>query len=273
MRIQVILPNESTRVEPGQVVQLAQRAESLGYRAVWLPDHLLPPGEYGTTYGGVYEPLILLTAISAVTETIELGTSVLVLPLRHPVLVAKQVTTMERLAPGRIVLGVGIGWDRTEFESLGSDYRSRAARTDEGLDLIRQLLDHGHGPFAGEHYGFEQGIFAPSPESHVAIMVGGISDAALRRAAARADIWQGVGLSTAQFAERAQHLRTHGGEGVRPGSRIEWTSDERDVDEVIAELEDFRDAGAEHLAVYFGGIDGFAERMDRLANAWAGLES
>ncbi|HVX44901.1 MAG TPA: TIGR03619 family F420-dependent LLM class oxidoreductase [Mycobacteriales bacterium] len=273
MRLQVVLPNESTRVEPGQIIQLAQQAEALGYHAVWLPDHLLPPGEYGATYGGVYEPLILLTAIAAVTERIELGTSVLILPLRHPVLVAKQVTTLERLAPGRVVLGVGIGWDRTEFGNLGSDFRSRAARTDESLDLIRHLVAHGHGPFEGEHYGFQQGIFAPLPESHIAIMVGGVSDAALRRAAARADLWQAFGLTPQQFAERAHHLRTHGGEAVRPGSRIEWTSAERDVDEIVAELEEFRDAGAEHLAVHFGSVDGFADRMGRLADAWSAVES
>lgn len=272
MRLDVVLPNESTAVEPGQIVRLAREAESLGYGAVWLPDHVLPPQQYGRTYGGVYEPLILLTAIAAATSRIELGTSILILPLRPPALVAKQVATLERLAPGRIVLGVGIGWDRTEFENLGVEYRTRAARTDEAIDLLRRLFDHGKGPFPGGYFGFENGYLAPLPESHLPIMVGGTSDAALRRAAARADMWQGTGLTPEQFAERADRLRILGGDHVRVGCRTEWTGADGDVDEAVAVLERFRAAGAENLAVWFGEFDGFSERMRRLAAAWGNLE-
>ncbi len=97
----VVLPNEAADADPREIARLAQRAEELGYASVWLPDHLLPPQPFGDVYGGVHEALILLANIAARTERITLGTSVLILPLREPVLLAKQLATLERLAPGR----------------------------------------------------------------------------------------------------------------------------------------------------------------------------
>ena len=109
MHLQVVLPNESIDVEPERIAGLARRAEQLGYGAVWLPDHLLPPADYGTTYGGVYEPLVTLSYIAASTTRIGLGTSVLLVALRNPFAVAKQAATLDRLSHGRLTLGVGLG--------------------------------------------------------------------------------------------------------------------------------------------------------------------
>ena len=163
MQVHVVLPNESVDVEPQVIAALAQRAEGLGYGGVWLPDHLLPPVAYGTTYGGVYEPLVTLSYIAATTSRIGLGTSVLLLALRNPFAVAKQAATLDRLSQGRFTLGVGLGWDRDEFAAVGADFGDRAARTDEAIALLRHLFRAGSGPFAGERFGFEAGVFAPPP--------------------------------------------------------------------------------------------------------------
>src|SRR5215467_5776427 len=95
MQLQIVLPNEFPDTDPAQIIGLARRAEQLGFHTVWLPDHLLPPGEYGEEFGGVHEALVMLGAIAAVTTHIRLGTSVLILPLRNPFAVAKQVATVE----------------------------------------------------------------------------------------------------------------------------------------------------------------------------------
>ena len=149
MRLGVVLPNEAVDADPREIARLAQRADALGYWSVWLPDHLLPPAAFGDVYGGVYEPLTLLAHISALTEQITLGTSVLILPLREPVLLAKQFATLERVAPGRVILGAGVGWERDEFAALEVPFSERGARADELITLIEHLHAAGEGGFGG----------------------------------------------------------------------------------------------------------------------------
>lgn len=248
---------------------LVRTAEGLGYHTAYLPDHVLPPGEYGATFGGVYEPLVTLAHLSAVTTRIRLGTSVLVLPLRNPFVLAKQVATLQHLSDGRAVLGVGTGWSEEEFAALGAPYRRRGRSTDEALALIRHLFTVGRGPYPAHGFGFDQGVFAPMPEQPVAVLTGGNSDAALRRAASYADLWQGLPVPPEQFGERVQRLRELTGEraAVSPGLRLQW-DDDRPADEVAGELEAYRAAGAEHAAVHFGDHRDYPDRLAALARAW-----
>src|ERR671914_304943 len=147
---------------PGTLVELAEAAERLGYRTLYLPDHLLPPAPYSDTYGGVYEPLVTLAHLAAHTSTIRLGTSVLVLPMRSPFVVAKQVATLDRLSGGRAVLGVGVGWDRAEFAAVGADFATRGARTDEDIALLRHLFRDG-GALPAPVPPLAPGVFPPGP--------------------------------------------------------------------------------------------------------------
>ena len=264
MQLEVILPNESPAAGPDRILALAQQAERLGYEAVWLPDHLLPPEDYSTTYGGVYEPLITLAAIAATTSTIRLGTSVLVLPMRSPFVVAKQVATLERLAPGRVILGIGAGWERREFDSVGAPFHERGARTDEGIRLLCHLFTVGHGPFDSELYGFGTGVFRPTPTAPIPIMVGGMSRPALRRAARFGDAWQAVGVAPAEFANKAGELRAHTERPIEVGARIGWSVLPADP---AAEIAAWEAAGADQLAIWFGDVDGFGERMRTTAEA------
>lgn len=265
MDIEVVLPNESAAMPAHALVDLARAAESLGYTTAWLPDHLLPPGEYGTTFGGVYEPLVTIGHLAAVTERLRLGTSVLIAPLRDPFLLAKQVASLHQISGGRVVLGLGVGWNEPEFEALGADYRHRGAITDDTLDLLSHLFSGGTAPYRGRRFSHERGVFAPVPDGKVPVMVGGSSDAALCRAARYADIWQSLPASPQDFAEQARRLADvavdrHVGATVR----IAWDEAmpvERFVDDVIA----YRDAGAAQVAVHFGEYDGTHVRMESLA--------
>lgn len=267
MELEVVLPDESPSMPVGVLVDLARAAEDLGYAGAWLPDHVLPPGEYGATFGGVYEPLVTIGHLAAVTTRIRLGTSVLIAPLRDPFVLAKQVATLQHLAAGRVVLGLGVGWSEPEFAAVGADVRTRGAVTDDVLALLAHLFAGGAAPYEARRFSYEQGVFAPVPEGGVPIMIGGNSDAALRRAARHGDVWQGVPPSPEAYAERVRALAAlPGGGDVVPAARIAWDG-ARPVGRVVEEVEAYRVAGAQRLAVHVGGHEGAHGRLAELIAA------
>jgi probable F420-dependent oxidoreductase len=260
MDLQVVLPNEAPDLGPGQFAELARLAEELGYESVWLPDHVLPPGPFGEVYGGVYEPLVTLAYVAAATERIGLGTSVLILPLREPYVLAKQVATLSRLSGGRLVLGVGVGWNAEEFAEVGADFAGRGKHTDETLDLLERLCTTGRGPSGG--------YFEPRLAARVPILVGGNSMPALRRAARTGDAWLGVQLDPAAFAERARTLAGLAADRpVRPMTRMEWSGDQAALDRAVADYHAYAAAGAAAVALHFGPNAGYADRMRAFADA------
>ncbi|WP_026117628.1 TIGR03619 family F420-dependent LLM class oxidoreductase [Nocardiopsis alkaliphila] len=265
-RLQVVLPDESPDMPVSTLVDLGVRAEALGVETLWLPDHLLPPEPYGTTFGGVYEPLVTLAYLAARTHRVRLGTSVLVLPMRDPFVLAKQVATLDRVSRGRFTLGVGVGWSRKEFAALGSDFGTRGARTDEMLALLRHLFE-GEGPFQGRFHSYEQGVFAPRPAERIRLMVGGGSPAALRRAAEWAEEWQGLDPEPEAFREARDRLRGLTDRPVRAGVRMSWTGGEREFEEAVERFRALAACGADSVAVWFGEEKGFGERMARFAAA------
>lgn len=269
MDLEVVLPDESPAMPVRTLTELARAAEGLGYTTAWLPDHVLPPGEYGAVFGGVYEPLVTIGHLSAVTERLRLGTSVLVAPLRNPFVLAKQVATLHHLSAGRVVLGVGVGWSEPEFDAVGADHGRRGAVTDDTLDLLRHLFAGGAAPYRARRFSYDEGVFAPVPDTPVPIMVGGNSDAALRRAARHGDLWQGLPSSPEEFAERVGRLAELGGEReVAPGLRIGWDG-AGSAEEVADRVAAYRDAGAQRVAVHLGDHEGTLARMEALAGAVA----
>jgi probable F420-dependent oxidoreductase len=262
VELQVVLPDESAAMGPERLVELAVAAEELGYGTAWLPDHLLPPGPFGSTYGGVYEPLVTIGYLAARTTRIRFGTSVLVLPMRSPYVVAKQAATLHRLSGERLVLGVGAGWEATEFAAVGASFEDRGRRTDESLAIVRSL-------FAGED---RDGVFEPKPRAPLPIMIGGTTTPALRRAARFGDEWQGLGLDAAGFAAAVARLRALSAEPegpsrspnarpVRVGTRLDWSSGEPDP--VVESAHELAAAGAETIAISFGDEQEALDRMTR----------
>jgi probable F420-dependent oxidoreductase len=260
VELQVVLPDESAAMPPERLVELAIAAEELGYGTAWLPDHLLPPGEFGSTYGGVYEPLVTIGYLAARTTRIRFGTSVLVLPMRSPYVVAKQAATLHRLSGERVVLGLGAGWEATEFAAVGATFEDRGRRTDASLAIIRSL-------FAGED---RDGVFEPKLRAPLPIMIGGTTGPALRRAARFGDEWQGLGLDAAAFAAAVTRLRALIAEpeqpgaharSVRVGTRLDWSSG--DPNPVVKEAYELAEAGAETIAVSFGDERDTLDRMTR----------
>ncbi|MFB8005872.1 TIGR03619 family F420-dependent LLM class oxidoreductase [Nocardia sp. NPDC056000] len=265
MRLHVVLPDESATMPMSTLVELARQAEELGFAGIWLPDHLLPPSDYGPVYGGVYEPLTTLAYLAAATNRVVLGTSVLILPLREPILLAKQAATLAHVSGGRFILGVGTGWESYEFDAVGADFATRGAATTAALHLIRQLHT---GSYADEPHTFDaRAVFQPEPETPVPVLIGGNSDAALRRAALLGDMWQSVGLTPTEFVARRNRLRELGGDAVSAGARDSWDDNAHPVDDLIDRIQEWNKAGADDLALHFGPVDGFGERMHTLAAA------
>ncbi len=175
MRFGVRLPTWAFATAPHEqyrlVAECARRAERLGFDALWVVEHLLTaPGLYGASW---LEPMMVLAHAAAVTTKIKLATGVVVAPLRHPLVLAKEVATLEALSGGRTMLGVGLGWDEREFASLGVPLRERGARLDEMLEVLPRLLTERDVKHHGRYYRFEEVSLDPRLERVPPIWVAG----------------------------------------------------------------------------------------------------
>ena len=201
--------------DPGQWVELARHAEDVGFDELALSDHVFYPenltSEYPYTSTGkpVFKPeapwpdvWVMVGAMAAVTQRIAFTTNVYVLPLRNPFVVAKAVGTASFLSGDRVSLGIGAGWMREEFDCLEQPFERRGARMEEQVEVLRALWQGGLVEHHGEFYDFDKLQMAPVPTRPVPIVVGGQSDAALRRAA-RNDGWFGADAYQPECGARA----------------------------------------------------------------------
>ncbi|HKE78094.1 MAG TPA: LLM class F420-dependent oxidoreductase [Solirubrobacteraceae bacterium] len=211
MRIGVTVPNvHETLAERTTIEAVARTAEDLGFDSIWCNDHVVMPSApdgaeaepaYAAAYGqqrgqNIYDPLITLAYLAAATDRVLLGTSVYLLPLRHPIVAAKQVVSLDGLSGGRFVFGVGVGWLEGEFEAVGVPYRQRGRRTDEAIAVFKALC-------AGDSVAF---LPEPVQRPHPPLWIGGRSDAAMRRAARSGDAWHPSHLTTDELRQRIPQL-------------------------------------------------------------------
>ena len=193
-------------------MRLARAIEQIGYDHIDVFDHVVmgypvagrPAGPYTATMP-ILEALMTLSHVAAVTTRVTLGTEVLVLPQRHPTLVAKQVGTLDTLSGGRVRLGVGVGWQESEYEALGEDFRTRGARMDEAIRLLRAYWTDAQVDFEGRHYGVTAMAMEPKPPQgrRLPIWIGGMSEPAWRRVGQLGDGWLASRVTDADSARRA----------------------------------------------------------------------
>src|SRR3954454_770989 len=212
MRTGVTVPNvHETLAERTTIEAVGRMAEELGFDSVWCNDHLALPSAspnggaqpaYAAAYGeqrgqNIYEPLIVLAYLAAMTRRVLLGTSVYLLALRSPLLAARQAVSLDRLSGGRLVLGVGVGWLESEFAAVGVPYRQRGRRTDEAIALLKALC------------GSDSADFLPKPvqRPHPPLWIGGRSAAAVRRAARAGDAWHPSHLTVDELRRQIPQLR------------------------------------------------------------------
>ncbi len=222
MKFGIMAANVGPFVQPDHLEHLARTADEAGIESLWTVEHVVVPVGYrseypyhpsgkmpGPEHSPIPDPLIPLAFIAAVTRRVRLATGILILPQRHPAYVAKELATLDVLSGGRAMLGVGIGWLREEFDTLGIPFEERAGRTDESIRALRALWDHEPRPFEGKYYrwGAVQSNPKPIQPRGVPIVVGGHVDAAARRAARLGDGFFPVGASPEQFARLLGVLR------------------------------------------------------------------
>jgi probable F420-dependent oxidoreductase len=187
--------------DPEPATDLVVAAEEAGFESVWTVEHVIWPRDYDSVYPyhptgkmpgtpdvPIPDPLIWLTWVAAATSRIRLGTGVMILPLRNPLVLAKELATLDHLSGGRMELGIGAGWLEEEFEAVGVPFGGRGKRVDETIDAMRRLWADRSASFAGEVFAFDDVALNPKPVGGaIPIVVGGQSNAAIRRAAARGD--------------------------------------------------------------------------------------
>jgi probable F420-dependent oxidoreductase len=192
MQFGLSLPHFRPVASPEAIRLVAQRAEQLGYDGIWVSDHIVIPvsavGRFGSMF---YEPLTVLGFAAACTTRIRLGTTVIILPYRNPVVAAKVLSTLDVLSGGRVTAGMAVGWTEDEFKALGVPFQERGALSDEYIAAFKALWTQETPAFHGHHVHFEGIAFEPKPvqKPHIPIWIGGNSKRAIRRAVALGDGW------------------------------------------------------------------------------------
>ncbi len=299
------VPSRGPMASPESLRGLSQKAEAAGYDSVWVSDHLILPRSVGSFYpyasDGVatfqpdedyYEPLAALNFLAGCTSRVRLGTHVLILPYRNPVLTAKLLSTLDVLSGGRVILGAGVGWMEEEFQALGLDtYEQRGAVTDEYIELFKELWTKERPEFHGKHYQLSGVGFAPKPvqKPHPPIWIGGHTGPAIRRAAKLGDGWLPIGqrppaiLEPEEFASKVSRLRRLTREAGREedavslcfSTTIGFTSGgasrqkmQGSAAEIAADLRPYRDLGVENFVIGFeaGSVSEMGEAIERFAS-------
>jgi probable F420-dependent oxidoreductase len=195
MKFGVWIPNCRHLATPEIIRNTAVRAEQLGYDSVWVSDHVVVPHENVKNFGEtIFDPLVTLGVVAGATRTVQLGTTVLIVPYRNPVVTAKMISSLDALSGGRVVFGVGAGWVAAESAMLGVAFAERGAVTDEYLQAMQELWTSPAPSFKGKYTQFSGLVFEPKPvqKPHPPIWVGGHSKAALRRTAQFGAAWHPI---------------------------------------------------------------------------------
>ncbi len=293
MKLGICLPHYGRPIEPSRLIQVAARAEEVGLDSIWVTDHVIVPRDISLIYrDAMLDPLAVLPWLAGVTERIALGTSVIVAPYRSPLPVAKLLASVDVLSGGRLIVGVAVGWLEGEFEALGVPFRERGRRTDEAIELFRTVWTDEHPTISTDHHKLAGVKVSPMPlqKPRPPILVGGSSDAALRRAARLGDGWHASGVPPAVFRASALAVGNYWKEAKRDGElqltlRVPLLIDgihrpavdpallgarhivRGSIANVVRELRQYQSAGCDHVAleVSYSTYPAILDTIDLLA--------
>ncbi len=274
MRIGIYLPHIGRKAGPEAIRRAAVQAEELGFADVWTSEHIIVPKDAAYPPSAIfYDPVLTLTWAAAYTKRVGLGTSVLVLPMRHPLPLAKELATLQNLSEGRLILGAGAGWLEAEFAALGVPFGERGRRMDEGIAMMRAVWSEDPVNFPARHIPaiIENMRSLPQPIKPIPIWIGGSSERALKRAL-RLDGWHGSRLSPGEAAPIVRRLRA---ERPEPEFAISMRNgwDGKDESALAARLAGFRTAGVGHVLVEPAerALEDWLRAVERVARAVEGM--
>ncbi len=250
MQLGVNVPNFGPGTDPGVLRQWARTVEGLGYDLLMVSDHVVITPDVAEQYPApFYEPFTTLSWLAGITDRVRLGTTVLIAPYRHPLLVARMAANLNRLSGGRLVLGVGAGWARQEFEALGVPFERRGRLTDEVLRAVREACRDDADYRAGD----------------IPLWIGGNSDAGIRRAVRLGDAWHPLRLTPAGYRDGAARLKAIADSlnqpvpAFAPRIALRLTDEpvngpdrragEGTIEQVVADLDELRLLGAETVVL------------------------
>src|SRR5437588_10579571 len=209
MQLGIHLPHAGEQATPDKIRRAAMRAEDLGFDDVWVSEHIIMPRASFPRSPLFYDPVLTLTWVAAVTERVRLGTSVLVLPMRHPLPLAKELSTLQNLSDGRLILGVGVGWLEAEFAALGAPFHERGRRMDEGIAMMKAVWSQDPVNFEAKYIPAEirEMTMLPQPANPIPMWHGSRTEAAHRRTVKIGDGWHGSQVTPAEAKPVVARLR------------------------------------------------------------------
>lgn len=306
MRFGFPIPTRGSLGTLDTIRRLGRAADEYQFDSIWISDHIVIPkvsrSKYPYSADGrldleaaqhYLDALTVLSYLAGVTERVTLGSSVLILPYRNPVLVAKMIATLDVLSRGRVILGVGVGWMREEFQALNlTTFEERGAATDEYIQILRELWTKDWPTYRGRFYSLDEVRFYPKPvqKPHPPIWIGGHTKAAIRRAARLGDGWHPIGLRPPaglgpdEYAKAVADLRSQAREagrdpraitlsfrapikftdGAAPRARMPFTGSR---DQIVEDIRTYQRLGVSHLTFDFAGsnVDAIVEQLHRFA--------
>ena len=285
MEFGLILPNYRAGSSPEGLEAAADAAERLGFSTVWTTDHVIVDHATESEYGRIFDAILTLAHLGARNATVKLGVSVIVVPYRSAAVLAKEIATLDALTRGRVICGVGVGWNQTEFGNLGvaDRYHVRGAYLDEAIRLWRHLWAGRTDPFEGRFTSMTDFVFEPLPvqPGGPPIIVGGRSEAALRRAGTVGDGYHFSSGSPADIVGRVAVVRAAAEAAGRPmppvSGRVRLSFDQApksgyamrgSAEQVATEVRAFGAAGVSHIAIALDPVD--PERYVAIVERFAG---
>jgi len=260
MQYGIHLPHIGRKAGPDSIRQAAMQAEALGFDDVWVSEHIIVPKDANYPPSpSFYDPVLTLTWAAAFTSRVRLGTSVLVLPMRHPLPLAKELATLQNLSQGRLILGAGVGWLEAEFAALGAPFHERGRRMDEGIALMRAVWTDDPITFPTRWIPavVTEMRMQPRPMAPIPIWIGGASEPALKRAMGL-DGWHGSRITPEAAPALVQRLRA-----ARPDPdftiSLRVRLDPGQPDRMRADLAAYAAAGVQHVLL---------EPMERELDDW-----
>ena len=262
MKVGAIFPQTEIGIDTGAIKEYAQATESLGYDFLLAFDHVLGANEATHTdltgpyrhYDMFHEPFVLFGYLAAVTESVELATGIIILPQRQTALVAKQAAAVDVLSGGRLRLGIGVGWNHVEFEALGENWRNRGRRSEEQIEVMRQLWTNELITFNGKWHTITDAGILPLPiQRPIPVWLGGRSDRTIRRIVDIGDGWILTGRPDDGAKAVIDSLHAYAAEAGRDSASIGiegWVSASiGGVDEWAKEAEGWKALGATHVSL------------------------
>jgi len=268
MNFGITLPNFGKYANKNEIIKIATAAEELGFDSIWVSDHVIIPDSHEGFGNVFYDPFITLSYVAANTSNTSLGISVIILPYRNPVVLAKMISTLDELSGGRIILGIGAGWLEKEFQALGISFNKRGEMTDEYLKVLKTLWTQDNPSFKGKHFNFSDIKFLPKPiqKPYPPIWVGGGSNKAIERAVINGDGWHPVGLTPQELKEKLKYvnelLLKHNKDNFTISLRrnLEINNNKNiseddtlrgPVKKIITGIKEYKELGVKHMVLHF----------------------